>query len=52
MTWTCPNCDRRYPDSGIGVPRANDADEKDGCAVCFISPAGSVEYVHPDAVER
>lgn len=35
MTWYCPNCERAYPDSAIGVPDAADADEKDGCEVCI-----------------
>lgn len=51
MTWTCPNCDRDYPDSALGVPRAADADRKDGCLVCFVSPVGSSSFVHPDDVD-
>ena len=35
MTWTCPRCDRRYPDSGIGLPRPADTDEKIGCTQCL-----------------
>ena len=35
MSWVCPNCERKYPDSGIGVPESADADEKTGCQVCY-----------------
>lgn len=47
MTWICPHCDRRYPDSGIGVPRDADADRKDGCMVCFVSPVGTATFEPP-----
>ena len=48
MTWECPSCQRRYPDSAIGVPRKHDADEKEGCEVCWVSPVGTSRYVRPD----
>jgi hypothetical protein len=50
MTWSCPNCSGRYPDSAIGVPEDKPADEKDGCKVCFISPMGTSEFKHPREV--
>lgn len=34
MTWVCPSCGRRYPDSSIGVPRGSDADGMTACAEC------------------
>jgi len=49
MTWTCPYCDRDYPDSAIGVPVDADADEKEGCKVCWVSPGGTGRYIRPDA---
>jgi len=49
MTWTCPTCERDYPDSSAGVPRAGTAAEKEGCAVCWVSPAGTSRYVRPDS---
>lgn len=36
MTWICPNCERKYPDSGIGLPMDADADEKTCCNECFL----------------
>jgi hypothetical protein len=51
MTWTCPGCGRDYPDSGVGVPRSGDAREKEGCAVCWVSPVGTSRYVRPDSVD-
>jgi hypothetical protein len=35
MTWTCPNCERRYPDSGIGVPEDAETFAKTACHVCI-----------------
>lgn len=52
MTWKCPTCQRRYPDSGIGVPQKHDADEKEGCKVCYISPVGTARFVRPTEEER
>jgi len=49
MTWTCPYCERDYPDSGIGVPSDNVAYEKQGCEVCWVSPAGTSRFVRPDS---
>lgn len=51
MTWNCPNCERSYPDSGIGVPAGVDAGEKEGCKVCWVSPVGSSRFVRPDSVD-
>jgi hypothetical protein len=51
MTWTCPNCDRDYPDSGIGVPMGHDADQMEGCKVCWVSPVGTGRFVRPDALD-
>lgn len=34
MTWVCPTCSRRYPDSAIGLPETDDADEMTHCEVC------------------
>ena len=51
MTWTCPTCERRYPDSGIGVPTSHDADEMEGCEICWISPAGTARFVRPDSID-
>lgn len=50
MTWECPNpdCQRQYPDSGLGVPKAASAHEKKGCQVCWESPPGTSSY-HPPA---
>lgn len=45
MTWTCPNCDRDYPDSGIGLPLGKDADEMTHCNVCDVNPADLRELV-------
>ena len=51
MTWTCPTCDRDYPDSGIGIPADADADLMEGCKVCFVSPPGSARFVRADSVD-
>lgn len=51
MTWTCPTCDRDYPDSSLSVPRDHDAGTAEGCKVCWVSPAGTYRYVRPDDVE-
>jgi len=50
MTWTCPYCERDYPDGGIGVPKGDYANEMQGCKVCWVSPVGSSRFVRPDAV--
>jgi hypothetical protein len=39
MTWTCPACERDYPDSALGLPARNDADEKRFCTNCALDPA-------------
>ncbi len=52
MTWRCPSCQRRYPDSAIGVPRDNDTNEKEGCMVCYVSPVGTSRFVRPTEEER
>lgn len=51
MTWTCPDCDRTYPDSSLGVPRTTDTADKEACKVCWISPPGTVRFVRPDAID-
>jgi hypothetical protein len=51
VTWICPYCGRKYPDSSIGVPRHNDADTKEGCTICWVSPAGTGRYVRPDSTD-
>ena len=51
MTWTCPYCDRDYPDSAIGVPIDNDAGDMRGCKVCWVSPEGTGRFIRPDAVD-
>ena len=51
MTWTCPTCESRYPDSSIGVPRNAAAYAKEGCTVCWISPVGTSRFVRPDSVD-
>ena len=38
MSWNCPFCNRKYPDSGIGEPPEKDADEKTHCQVCAVDP--------------
>lgn len=38
MSWNCPYCDRKYPDSTIGIPMIESADEKTHCAVCAVDP--------------
>jgi hypothetical protein len=35
----------------VGVPRSGDAREKEGCAVCWVSPVGTSRYVRPDSVD-
>jgi hypothetical protein len=45
MTWECPNCERRYPDSGLGLPLVADADEKTHCDSCDVNPATLRELV-------
>jgi hypothetical protein len=45
MSWDCPFCNRKYPDSGIGKPAAKIADEKTHCAVCAVDPNELVELV-------
>jgi len=47
MTWTCPTCERDYPDRSAGVPRDGDAGAKEGCAVCWVPPVGTSRYVRP-----
>jgi len=51
MTWVCPYCGRKYPDSSIGVPRDADADAKQGCTICWVSPAGTRRYIPPDSID-
>jgi len=51
VTWTCPYCDRDYPDSTIGVPMDNDAADMRGCKVCWVSPVGTGRFVRPDALD-
>lgn len=54
MTWICPECANRYPDSGIGVPEQADADRKTGCKLCtdddpvdaFEDPKKATVYEH------
>lgn len=36
MTWTCPNCGRDYPDSGIRVILDRDERGDDHCAECVV----------------
>ena len=52
MTWTCPTCERRYPDSAISVPRDDDAGTSEGCEICWVSPAGTSRFVRPDSVDE
>jgi len=51
MTWTCPYCNRDYPDSGISVPKDHVAADSEGCKVCWVSPPGTSRYVRPDSLE-
>lgn len=57
MTWVCPNCGSRYPDSGIGVPASADADDMVACEECnpwdwvpLLTRTG--EMIPPGACER
>lgn len=34
MSWDCPRCERKYPDSSIGLPKSADAYEKTHCRIC------------------
>jgi len=52
MTWKCPTCQRRYPDSSIGVPQDHVANEKEGCKVCYVSPVGTTRFVRPTEDEQ
>lgn len=51
MTWTCPTCDRRYPDSSPSVPVSHDAADAEGCRVCWKSPPGTARFVRPEIEE-
>lgn len=51
MSWTCPDCGRKYPDSGLSVPRDATAADSEGCEVCWVSPSGTADYERPPAVD-
>jgi len=38
VTWTCPRCERKYPDSALGLPPFADADHKTACKECATDP--------------
>jgi hypothetical protein len=51
MTWTCPTCDRDFPDSSLSVPVNHDAETAEGCRVCWKSPPGTIRFVRPETGE-
>lgn len=46
MTWECPNCEKRYPDSAAGRPIVADADEKVSCVACRDRRPPTLEAIH------